>query len=219
MLRAVIFDMDGVVIDSHPIHKKAWKQFLQSVGKDVTEEDLSFVLEGGKRSEILRHYLGELSEEQITEYGIRKETLFRQQCSEMKTLRGMPAMLAEIASHGILIGLASSASRDRVSYILDHLFLLPYFSAVVTGDDVERGKPDPKVFLLASEKLGVETDCALAVDDAVLGVQAAKAAGMKCLGIADEHRKGALLAAGADHVLPHFEGVQASDLEAIWLHN
>jgi beta-phosphoglucomutase len=205
--------MDGVVIDSHPVHKKSWRLFLKSLGRDVTDEELDFVLEGSKREEILRHFLGDLRDDEIHEFGQQKEALFRQQAIDMQPISGFLDLLDQLARTGVAIALASSGSKTRVNYILEHLGVKQKFGAVVTGDDVKNGKPDPLIFTLAAERLGVSPSSALVVEDAVAGVQAAKAAGMKCLGIAQGNRTKVLLEAGADHVVADFRGLALSDLE------
>lgn len=209
----MIFDMDGVVIDSHPVHKKSWRLFLKSVGREVNDEDLDFVLEGSKREEILRHFLGDLRDEEIHEFGLRKEALFREQAIDMQPINGFLELLDRIAGSGLAIALASSGSKSRVNYILEQLEVKQQFSAIITGDDVKNGKPDPLIFTLAAQRLGVAPASALVVEDAVAGVQAAKAAGMKCLGIAQGHRKNILLASGADYVVEDFRGMTLADLE------
>jgi beta-phosphoglucomutase-like phosphatase (HAD superfamily) len=74
MLKAVIFDLDGVIVDSHPAHQRAWRMFFQSLGKSVSDQELLFVLEGQKREDILRHFLGDPDEQQVKRYGARKES-------------------------------------------------------------------------------------------------------------------------------------------------
>ena len=81
MLRGAVFDFDGVIVDSHPLHVRAWKHFLDSVGKTVTEEQLLFALDGRKRDDILRHFMGELEADQIIEYGLRKNSSFERKPS------------------------------------------------------------------------------------------------------------------------------------------
>lgn len=214
-LRAVIFDMDGVVIDSHPVHKRSWRLFLNSVGHDVTDEELEFVLEGSKREEILRHFLGDLRDDEIHEFGQRKEALFREQAIDMQPITGFLEFLDIVAQSGLAIAIASSGSKSRVNYILEHLGVKHQFGAVITGDDVKNGKPDPLIFTLAAQRLHVAPESALVVEDAVAGVQAAKAAGMKCLGIAEGHRSKILLDAGADYVVLDFRGLTLADLERV----
>jgi beta-phosphoglucomutase len=215
MLEAVIFDMDGVVIDSHPVHKRSWKLFLESVGKQVSDNELDYVLEGTKREEILRHFLGELGDDQIRDFGLRKEVLFRQQAIHMQPISGFMELLKQITDSGLCVAVASSGSKSRVTYILEHLGVRHHFGAVVTGDDVKNGKPDPSIFKLAAERLDVSAEAALVVEDSVAGVRGAKAAGMRCLGIAQGHRANVLLNAGADDVLVDFQGVDLSKLKAL----
>jgi HAD superfamily hydrolase (TIGR01509 family) len=204
MLSAIIFDMDGVVIDSHPIHKRSWSLFLQSVGKTVSDDDLEFVREGTKRNDILRHFLGDLSEHELHEYGLQKEALFRRQAISMQPIPGFLDFIARVTSCGIPAALASSGSKNRVNYILDHLEVGRHFAVVITGDDVKSGKPDPTIFRLAGAKLGALPSQTLVFEDAVAGVQAARAAGMRCIGVADSSRAQLLRRAGAEDVIPDF---------------
>ena len=107
VLRGAVFDFDGVIVDSHPVHKRAWKKLLDSAGKEVSEEDLQFVLEGRKRDEILLHFLGELDVEQITEYGHRKEEFFRGEAESVQAMCGLPTFLEELDYAQLALGVAS----------------------------------------------------------------------------------------------------------------
>ena len=215
MLEGIIFDLDGVVIDSHPIHKKAWRKFLASVGKQVSEQDLDFVMDGGKKEDILRHFLGNLSDEEVRVYGQRKEMLFREEALEFSPVDGFPEFLQQLRRAGVPMGLASSGSRRRVRYILERMGLDRDFEVVITGDDVPSGKPDPTIFLRAANGLHRAPPGLLVVEDAVSGVEAAKRAGMRCLGIASDGRTQLLLDAGADHVVPNFVGLSVDFLHTI----
>src|SRR5438045_2465793 len=188
MLQAVIFDFDGVIVDSHPAHKQAWRGFLDSIGREVTEEELEFVVEGQKREAILRHFLGELTAQQITRYGAVKDALLRDSVPEPKKVKGLDRFMGQIKAAGLPMALASSASHSRVELVLDRLNLKPSFHAIITGDDVTQGKPDPEIFRMAAKVLGVKACDVLVCEDAVNGIKAAKAAGMKCLAIAANGR-------------------------------
>lgn len=212
MLRGLILDLDGVVVDSHPAHMRAWRLFLGSVGKEVPNQELEFVLEGLKREDILRHFLGDLTDEQVRHYGEQKEAHFKNIASEVKTIDGLPGFLEQAASAGLAMALASSGSRSRVEYTLCQLDFKDRFRAVVTGDDVARGKPDPALFLLAADRMQVHPREILVCEDAVNGVEAAKAAGMRCLAIAANGRGPLLEKAGADRVVPDFSGTKLADL-------
>jgi beta-phosphoglucomutase len=216
MLQAVIFDLDGVIVDSHSAHRQAWKTFLRSVGKDASDEQLEFVLEGHKRETILRHFLGDLSQDQVKHYGARKEALFKDAAPELKTVAGLQEFLTQCEDSGLQLALASSASRRRAEYILDHLDLKRRFRVVLTGDDVDQGKPDPAIFHLAARGLNSDPASVLVCEDAVCGVEAAKSAGMKCLAIAANGRGPLLKKAGADRIVPDFTGVDLEELRQLF---
>jgi beta-phosphoglucomutase len=204
MLGGVIFDFDGVIVDSHPAHMQAWKALLFTKGKEASDADLSFVREGAKREEILRHFLGELTPDQIVSYGVEKDKLFQAGAGEVGLVPGVAEFLLQLDALGLPSAVATSGSRSRVEQTLESLNLRKRFRAVVTGTDVDRGKPDPSLFLLAAQMLGVDASRILVCEDAVAGVLAAKTAGMKCLGIAANGRESLLKRAGADLVVKDF---------------
>jgi beta-phosphoglucomutase len=218
MLRALIFDLDGVIVDSHPAHKRAWKEFFASLGKEFSDEELEFVVEGKKREDILSHFLGDLTEQQIKDYGAQKDTLFRNSAADLKPIPGVERFLDEVVATGLSAALASSASRDRVEYLLRQLGFREHFQVIVTGDDVTRGKPDPKIFQLAATHISTSPADILVCEDAVNGVEAAKAAGMKCLAIAANGRGPILKKAGADKVIPDFTAARLEELKLLFNH-
>lgn len=213
MLQGVVFDMDGVVIDSHPAHRAAWKCFLESVGRPTSDVELDIILDGGKREEILKHFLGELTPKQIVEYGRRKDEILRNHASKLEPVSGIIEFLDELLGSGIRIALATSASRSRVRGTLQEMGLAHYFDTIVTGDEVAAGKPDPAIYHLAATRMHESPDHLLAVEDAVSGVKAAKAAGMRCLGIANNGRAEALRQAGANPVVEDFRALALSQVQ------
>jgi HAD superfamily hydrolase (TIGR01509 family) len=217
MIGGVIFDFDGVIVDSHPAHMQAWKMFLRSRGKIVSDAELSFVQEGAKREEILEHFLGELTPEQIASYGAEKDKLFQARASELKLVRGFAEFLLQLDAAAIPSAVASSGSRARVEQALKTFNIRSRFHAVVTAEDVERGKPDPALFLLAAQGLQVEPSRILVCEDAVAGVAGAKSAGMKCLGIAANGREPMLKQAGADMVVKDFSQISLRDVRRLFV--
>lgn len=214
MLDGVIFDMDGVLLDTHPAHLQSWRCVLHELGKDVSDSELQFVLDGHRRQEILHHFLGDVGETRLAQYGILKDTYFYRCSDSVCPFPGVSEFLSALAPNGIVAAVATSAGRRRTEDLLEKFDLRRFFSLIVTGDDVAYGKPDPSIYRLAGVRLGISADCLLVVEDAVSGVEAACAAGMRCLGIGDERRAPALLAAGAQLVVPNFEGLCVSRLEA-----
>jgi HAD superfamily hydrolase (TIGR01509 family) len=216
MLKGVIFDMDGVLIDSHPVHRDAWRKFLLTVGKDISSQDLDFILEGRRREEILRHFFGELPEDVVAEYGHRKDQLFQENFDSVQVVPGIRTFLERLRTAGMPAGIATSASSGRTRATLRALKLENVFVAVVTGDDVPAGKPDPSVYRLASEQMKCAPEDLLVLEDAPCGVQAARSAGMHCIGVATNGRTEALLHAGADCVIPDFVGLSVEKMLDLW---
>jgi HAD superfamily hydrolase (TIGR01509 family) len=204
MLAGVIFDFDGVIVDSHPLHLQTWRAFLLSQGKAVSDAELCFVREGAKREEILRHFLGDITPGQVGRYGDEKDKLFQARAHEIKLVRGFVEFMAQLDAIGLPSAVATSGSRRRVEQALDMFNLRRRFRGLVTGEDVVRGKPDPALFLLAAQTLQVDPSCMLVCEDAVAGVIAAKTAGMMCLAIATNGRGSLLSGAGADLVVNDF---------------
>jgi beta-phosphoglucomutase len=216
MLRGVIFDFDGVIVDSHPVHKRAWKKLLESVGISASEEELQFVLDGRKREDIVRHFLGNVEPELMIEYGHRKEQFFRNEAAAVQVIDGLVGFLEDLADSHVASAIASSGTGGRVNFLLDRLKLKKHFRVVVTGDDVERGKPDPAIFLRAAQDLQLDPLELIAFEDAQSGVKAARSAGMVCVGIARPEGASALLDAGATHVVPDFRCLSCSKLEKLF---
>jgi len=215
MFSAVIFDLDGVVADTHPVHKKAWRQLLTELGREVSEEDLDFIVEGRRRDEILHFFLGDLSKQQIAEYGSRKDCLFRMAAGEVQPVQGVVTFLEQLERQKCPVAIATSAGKARTYFLLQKLGLAGRFLAVVTGEDVGLGKPHPETFLLAAKRIQAQAESSLVVEDSTAGVKAAKAAGMKCMGIASGDRVRRLIDAGADYVYSGFIGLTVTKLRDV----
>ena len=216
MFSGVVFDLDGVIVDSHPLHKEAWRAFLGSVGKRVSESDLDFILEGRRRRDILIHFLGDLSDSEIREYGNKKDEYFRQASSELEPVSGTVEFIRKVRTAGLRVAVATSASRHRAQWTLEQLKIADFFEEVVTGDDVVQSKPDPAIYQLAAERLSISPEHLVAVEDSVCGVHSAKSAGLRCLGIGIEKDVYRLLKAGADRVFSSLAGLSIRDLENVF---
>lgn len=213
MLSGVVFDLDGVIVDSHPAHKQAWRMFFASLGQFVSEADLDFIFQGHRRREILIHFLGELSESEIEEYGSRKDEFFRKACSLPEPVAGSIEFIEKLERAGLCIALATSASRERAHWTLEQLKIADCFEVVITGDDVVQSKPDPSIYKLAARRLSLSPDCLFAVEDSVSGVRSATLAGLRCLGIGRGENVLSLLEAGADCVFPNLVDLSVNDLK------
>jgi HAD superfamily hydrolase (TIGR01509 family) len=214
-LQAVLFDMDGVVADTHSIHKEGWRQTLVNRGRPVDEHVLSVVLEGRRRDEIIRLLFGDVPADEAALIAREKEESFRLRAHQVTTLPGIPELLEELHGLCVPVALATSASRGRAVMILSQLGLETKFHVVVCGDDVPASKPNPAIFLIAAQKLGVPPHQTLVLEDSTAGVLAAKAAGMTCLAVAPQEVLASLAAAGADHAVTSCEGLSWKDIQAL----
>jgi HAD superfamily hydrolase (TIGR01509 family) len=209
--------MDGVLVDSHAAHRRAWRVFLETLHRQVQDSELDYILDGRKRIDILRHFLGDLPVADLDEFGRRKDTIFRQIQLAVCPVPGVVRLVRELRQGGARLAVATSASRSRAGSTLAELGLLDCFETVVTGEEAARGKPDPAIYRLASERLGIAPRDLLAVEDAVSGVQAAVAAGLACVALCLHKSPEALRAAGAACVISGFENVSWNDLEGVLL--
>jgi beta-phosphoglucomutase len=204
MLKAVLFDLDGVVADSHPIHETAWKTLLVEQGLNAATLNLNFLYAGHPRREILRHYLGSVDPQRMERLGRRKDELYAIAANRLQPKSGIPRVLSQLTGDRILCALATSAGSARAYETLERFGITQSFLAIMTGEDADLPKPAPDIFLLAAEKLGVDPVHCVVVEDSVSGVAAARAAAMRCVGYATPDRASELAKAGADDVILDF---------------
>jgi beta-phosphoglucomutase len=215
VFRGAIFDFDEVIADSHPVHLRAWKKVLDSVGRAASGDELQFVLDGRTRDDIVRHFLGDLDAEKMAEYGRCKEQFFRDEAADVQTIKGVPRFLEKLEEAQLPLGIASSGSRARIEFLLERLKLKKHFGVVVTGDEVAQGKPHSAVFRKAAEHVGADPCELIAFEDAASGVKAAKSGGMTCVGIASSDRSSILVDVGANHVVPDFRSLSYPKIQKI----
>ena len=183
--KAFIFDMDGTLVDNMRFHTEAWGKLLSENGFEINAHDFLVKTAGKTNREILPTIFGDISEERITELGLRKETLYRESFSpHRRPIPGVVRFLEESRRLDIKMAVATAAPVGNVEFILDGLNLRRYFQAIVTAADVSEGKPSPEIFLRSAEKLGVEPQRCLVFEDALGGFEAARRARMKAIGIA-----------------------------------
>lgn len=179
MIRAVIFDMDGVLVDSFRPHEESWLRAARDAGVEMTREQFATTF-GRTSREIIRHFWGEgLDEEEMRAIDDRKEALYRDLVRDaFPTMPGAVELIDDLRAAEFRLAVGSSGPPENVELSVRGLGREDSFSAVVTGHDVTRGKPDPEVFRKAAERLGVPPSRCAVIEDAVAGVRAANAAGM-----------------------------------------
>lgn len=183
MLKALIFDMDGVLVDSMPFHAAAWKKAFLDMGMEIRDEDI-YEIEGSNPRNGLPLLIRKARKEPDV-YDFEKITsIYRQEFErifELKTFKGMKECL-EMLKTRFLLSVVSGSDRLIVHGIINQLFP-GIFDIVITGDDVKNSKPDPDPFLKAVELLKVRREECIIVENAILGVEAAKRAEIYCIGV------------------------------------
>ena len=183
MIRVVIFDMDGVIVDSEPAHIEAEKQIMMQHGVKLSTEDLRSYTGTTAEFEftdlISKHHLRTTPEQLIREKDV---ILFELLERETKPTKGVIALIKGLRQDGFKLGIASSGRGKLVSYFLKKLNIEHLFDTVVCAEDITYSKPHPEIFLKAAERLREKPENCIVIDDSKLGVEAAKRAGMKCIG-------------------------------------
>ena len=209
--KACLFDLDGVLVDTAIYHFQAWKKLGENFNYQLTEEQ-NEQLKGISRVESLNRILAwanfSATAEQKETWLIEKNTIYLDLISNMnpnEILPGVIDFLVQIKSEGYKIALGSASKNAEI--ILEKTNLLPWFDLIIDGNKVTKSKPDPEVFLKGAEGLGVAASECIVFEDAQAGVEAAKAGGMKAIGIGEDTVLGK-----ADKVIPNFLGISSSDL-------
>jgi len=217
--KAAIWDMDGTLVDTAELHFQAWEMVCAELGRPFTRAD--FAATFGQRNPEIFHYLfgDRFDEAEMAALGDHKEELYRAAAQQrgVTPLPGVTALIAGLRQAGFRQAIGSSAPRANLDLILEVTGLRRYFETLVAMEDTQRGKPDPQVFQVAAEKLHVAAEHCVVFEDAVAGVQAAQAGGMKCIAVTfvGHHSGEKLRAAGADLVVPSLENVSVQTVQGL----
>ncbi|MES2325278.1 MAG: HAD family phosphatase [Pseudomonadota bacterium] len=181
--RAFIFDMDGTIVDNMSFHTASWVTFFQRRGQDIDADEFFRATAGRQGHEIIRTHLGEhLDDAEVHTLNVEKESVYRELYEpHRKTVSGFDELIALAKERSVALAVATAAPNANITFTLDGLDLRKHFDTVVGAADVARGKPNPDVFLLAAERCGVAPEHCIVFEDAPLGVEAARRAGMKCV--------------------------------------
>ncbi len=202
-----IFDHDGVLVDSLELHTQAWVEMGRRSGLTFPP---NFIHEtfGMTNPSIFRKLLGSsIGEHDIQGYSDLKEVCYRDVARGTITLMdGVRETLDALSAHGFTLAIGSSGVLPNLDLTVNECGLPGRFAAIASLEDITHGKPDPEVFLVAARKVGVEPRRSVVFEDAVVGIQAAKAAGMYAVGVMTTHPAAALKAAGADEVVQNLVG-------------
>lgn len=205
---AVLFDMDGVLVDNLSFHVDAWRAFCERHGFPFSRADFNQNLNGRNAHDSLTYLMGRApSAEEVRMLTAEKEAIYREQYAPyLQPVPGLLSFLQQLRHAGVKRAVATSAPVENVSFTLDGTGLRPYFDAVIDASFVKNGKPAPDIYLAAAKALEVPPSRCVVVEDALLGIEAGRAAGMKVIGMATSHDADELQ--HTDHVIRDFTALR-----------
>lgn len=204
--KGVIFDMDGTLVDNIKFHKQSWLSFLKKYNIHIESDGFDAQNHGTADEMIVRFFGNNLSIEEIKNLGQEKEKTYRDLYQDhIQEVKGLSNLLKRIKADNIKIGLATMGDTLNIDFILNSLKIEEYFDAVTGGHEVQKGKPNPEIFIKTLEKLELKnTDC-IAVEDSMGGIQSAINAGLKVVGLTTAHTREELLKGGCFTTIDDFD--------------
>jgi HAD superfamily hydrolase (TIGR01509 family) len=211
-IRAALFDLDGTLVDNMSYHIDAWIETGRELGHELTRERVMREFSGRKNEEIIPGLSDRvLDAAEIAQISMQKEARYRERYRpHLQLLPGAEAFIERLRAHGIACGVASAAPRVNREFVLNGLGLGSRMGAIVGGDEVARGKPAPDLFLEGARRLGHLPSETLVFEDAVLGVQAGRAAGMRVCAVTTSDSSESLIEAGAFATIEDFRALPSA---------
>lgn len=208
---AFLFDMDGVIVDSNPFHKISLRKFCNQYGHHLSEEQLREKIYGRTNKEWIRNVFGEMDASAIKKYAEEKEALFRElYANDIKPVQGLISFLEKLDKIQAPKAIATSAPRANVDFTLNKTGITHFFRTILDESHVEKGKPDPQIYLKTAAALKMDPKKCIVFEDSLSGVTAGKMAGCRVVGITTTHTPEEL--AECDLVIDNFEGLEPETL-------
>ncbi|MEH2211500.1 HAD family hydrolase [Nostoc sp.] len=208
MLAAILFDLDGTIVNTDPIHYRAWREMLLNYSIEIDETFYKSRISGRLNPEIVKDILPQLSAAEGQQFADEKEALFRKLAPHLKPLNGFSELLAWTETHQLKRALVTNAPRLNAEFMLEVLGIKEAFHTVVLADDCIAGKPDPVPYQVALNKLGITAEEAIALEDSPSGIRSAVGADIRTIGIASTHDPQILQSIGAFMAIPDFTDLQ-----------
>jgi beta-phosphoglucomutase len=212
MLTALLFDLDGTLVNTDPIHFLAWQKMLSRYGIDIDEVFYKSRISGGLNPEIIADILPQLSSQQAEDFAEEKEAMFREMAVELQPIQGLSEVITWCRRHSIRLALVTNAPRANTFFMLEVLGLEDTFELIVLAEDEAAAKPDPTPYRVALQRLGVKLENSLALEDSPAGIRSATGAGLRTIGIASTHNPDNLLNLGAFMAINDFTDLQFWEL-------
>ncbi|GAC1385171.1 MAG: HAD family hydrolase [Ginsengibacter sp.] len=188
-IRAAIFDLDGTLIDNNSYHLQTWKKYLENMGRDISEEEYNANINGRTNKNALEYiYQRKMTDEEAAPLALEKEAMYRELYQPyIAPVPGLMDLLEQLAERKIPMAIATSGIEVNIEFMFNNIPIKPYFNEVVNSSHIKKGKPDPEIYFKTAERLKVQPSNCLVFEDAVVGITAAKSAGMHVIAITTTH--------------------------------
>ncbi|MGH9430348.1 MAG: HAD family hydrolase [Terriglobia bacterium] len=217
--QAAIFDMDGVLVDSNPFHLQKWTDLLNAHAIPYDASDLPRQILGQRNDHAFRYFFGpNLPAAENKRLSEELEQIFRDNFGPHAIpLPGLSKLIVECHDSGVPLAVASSAMRKNIEFVVDALKFRPFFKFMISGDDVKQPKPHPEIYLETAKRLNAKPEWCVAFEDSFVGIEAVKAAGMKCVAIASTFPFEDLQSqTRADRIVKNFKDLHLADLRSLF---
>lgn len=208
MIQALLFDLDGTLINNDPLHYQAWQEILLRYDLEIDESFYKQRMSGKLNPDIVKDLLPHLSARESQNFIEEKEANYRILAENIQLLVGLESLLSWAKEQNLHLALVTNAPRKNADFTIELLGLETTFDTVVLGEDVAIGKPDPTPYRVALEQLEIAPELAIAFEDSPSGIRSAVGAGIFTIGIASTHPPDNLYEVGAELVVPDFTDVQ-----------
>ena len=214
-LKAILFDLDGTMLDNNGYHLLSWQEYLGRLGIRLSSEDYKANVSGRTNRDAVEHIFDKkMSEEKAEHYYLEKEKIYREMYAPfIRPVAGLLELLQELQRNKVTMAIATSGIQLNIDFMFEHVPVKNYFDKVVNSTHISKGKPDPEIFIVTADSLNLKPVNCIVFEDSISGVEAGKAAGMKVVALTTTHQKNELLM--ADLVIDDYTQINIDQLKSL----